>query len=121
MNEATALSFVQLLTTSNSVPLIVVRRTVTMLMRQMISAQDSPASPAIRQILSAVHQRHPITLQKVGAALIQEGDDMKEQVEPLLISLSMVRALPVVLSSSTVGLTFDVRHFQIRVREATGK
>ena len=121
MTEATAVSFVQSLTTSNNVPLIVIRRTVTMLMRQILSAQDSSASPVIRQILSAVHQRHPVTLQKIGAALIQEGDGMKEQVEPLLVSLSMVCTLPVIHSSPTVGLTFDVRHFQSRVREVTGK
>jgi hypothetical protein len=104
--DETTFSLVQLLVTSSS-PQVILRQTVTMLMRRILSAQDvSPDVPSIRQLLSSIHQRHPVVLQKVGESLVLEGDEMKVPVEQLLISLSIVRARPLFIFTAQLILGY---------------
>jgi len=77
-------------------------------MRQAINLQDPPtATSAVRQLLSATHQRHPAILQEVGETLSLEGDEVRVPVEQLLISFSIVRVKRP-FGFAVVGLTFSL-------------
>lgn len=87
ISEPPVLEFVENLTASPGVPEAVLTRLTSSLIR---SATSDPSSFTSRRLLAILHQRQSSTVQKAAKEIIEEDEDLKEPVEQLILSLSVV-------------------------------
>ena len=88
-------SLLQSLMTAKNVPEIIIQHTSGLLIKQIIHTQDSSIDLSeTRQLLSAIQQRHPSVLRKVGHELVLEQEGSTDTIEQLIVSLSMVCVTP---------------------------
>ncbi|KAI0063355.1 ARM repeat-containing protein [Artomyces pyxidatus] len=71
----------------------VLQHIATLLLRNVVANPSSPMTNS-RQLLSAIHQRHPDVLQDIGQGLSETEDAVQDTVEQLLLSLSVTRHTP---------------------------
>jgi U3 small nucleolar RNA-associated protein 10 len=84
-----ALTTLQSIVTSSSVPSAITRRLTRLLIDIVVSSEDTDDTASQRAMLSTIQQRYPSILQKTTEEIIPEKEDIKEAIEQLIISLSM--------------------------------
>jgi U3 small nucleolar RNA-associated protein 10 len=87
-----ALTTLQSIVTSSSVPSAITRRLTRLLIDIVVSSKDTDDTASQRAMLSTIQQRYPSILQKTTEEIIPEKEDIKEAIEQLIISLSMASA-----------------------------
>ena len=87
-----ALTTLQSIVTSSSVPSAITRRLTRLLIDIVVSSKDTDDTASQRAMLSTIQQHYPSILQKTTEEIIPEKEDIKEAIEQLIISLSMASA-----------------------------
>jgi U3 small nucleolar RNA-associated protein 10 len=86
-----ALASLQSILTSSNVPSAITHRLAMLLIDADVSSEDTVDTTSHRALLSRIQQRHPSILQEVAEEVISDRENVKDAVEQLIISLSMVR------------------------------
>jgi U3 small nucleolar RNA-associated protein 10 len=89
--EDTTLDTLQSLLTSTKVPNAIIHPLAVLLIDAVVSSEETIDTALHRAMLSTIQQRHPTVLQKAAEGVISDDEDLKDAVEQLIISLSMVR------------------------------
>lgn len=91
-SQETACSIIETLISSSHTPTAVIAQLAELLIPAATTSNAPAAEIATaRRILSAIQQRHPAILQNSGKRLIENEEGLKDQIEQLMISLSIVR------------------------------
>jgi U3 small nucleolar RNA-associated protein 10 len=90
LSETSAYDSASSLLASSCVPSVVIHSTARVLLYNSVSGDASNCSEQIRTLLSQVRQRHPDIVEQVSQELIKEDDDLKEKIEQLVLSMSLV-------------------------------
>jgi U3 small nucleolar RNA-associated protein 10 len=90
LSEPSAYESASSLLASPCVPSVVIHSTARVLLYNSVSGDASNSSEQMRTLLSQVRQRHPDVVEQVSQEIIEEDDDLKEKVEQLILSLSLV-------------------------------
>jgi hypothetical protein len=86
-----ALTTTQSILTSSNVPSIIIRHLSKLLVEAVVSFEDTADTTPHRAMLTTIQQRYPLILQEVTEEVISDGEEVKDTVEQLIISLPMVR------------------------------
>jgi U3 small nucleolar RNA-associated protein 10 len=62
-----------------------------LLVDAVVASEDTADTTPHRAMLTTIQQRYPPILQEVAEEVISDGEDVKDTIEQLIISLSMVR------------------------------
>jgi predicted transcriptional regulator len=90
LEDDRASSILEAIITAPKVPTIVVKQSATMLLSISVATEITVASASARRLLSIVQQRYPSALQEAAEVLASQDEALKESVEQLIVSLSVV-------------------------------
>lgn len=91
-NEGTPSAILEFLIATPNIPNVLVHRIATLLFERAISSAESASDLIkVRLLLVNIQQRHSSIFHTVADEICNHNEDMKGQVEQLIITISMVR------------------------------
>lgn len=94
LEDEKALSLLEAIISVPNLPALVINQSASMLLAVSATNKITPASTSARRLLSIIQQRHPLTLQEAAQLLIEQDETLREAVEQLILSLSVVWFFP---------------------------
>lgn len=113
LSETEASDFVENLIVTASAPDAVLVHLTRLLAKATLSAE---ASLKERQLLSMLHQRHPVIVQRITEEIVAEDEDNKDAVEELVMSLSAVNMLRFTAFLYVLNCVSRLRTFHLATR-----
>jgi len=91
ISESLIYEFVTFVLASPNTPPVILVPTARTLLRNSISEEHPSNHEKSKTLLSQLRQRYPDILESVSRELTQEDEEVKEKVEQIILSLSLVR------------------------------